>query len=77
MDGLDLSTDHLYLYDMCTAIRLGACSNELSKRDSGATSHARSLTTANRLLRLYVSVEHPSDNLVTQVTSIVKVYGPM
>jgi hypothetical protein len=73
---LDLSTDQKYMYDMCEAVTNGVCSNELSKRDPGAMSHARWLTTANRLLRLYVSTENPSENLISLATYIVKVYCP-
>jgi len=39
--------------------------------------HSRWLTTANRLLRLYVSTEKPSRNLVHLATFIMRVYAPM
>lgn len=77
MSGIDLSTDQQYLHDMCEAISGGVCSEELSKRDPGAISHARWLTTANLVLRLYVSTEQPSENLVSVVTYISRVYCPM
>ena len=77
LNDVDLSTDQRYLYDMCQAVILGKCSMELSRKDPGAISHARWLTTANRLLRLYVSTKEPSVNLTTIVTYIIKVYAPM
>lgn len=39
-------------------------------------SHARWLTRANRILRLYVSTESPSEKLVTLATYVVKAYAP-
>ena len=39
--------------------------------------HSRWLTTANRLLRLYVSTENPSKNLLTIVHFVMTVYAPM
>ncbi|GBN96416.1 hypothetical protein AVEN_10920-1 [Araneus ventricosus] len=38
--------------------------------------HARWPTRANRILRLYVSVESPSENLVILASNVVKVYAP-
>lgn len=40
-------------------------------------SHSRWLTTANRILRLYVATVEPSQNLRTLATFIMNVYGPM
>lgn len=49
----------------------------LEKRNPGLISHARWLTTANRILRLYIGTRKPSHNLKALVTFIVKVYAPM
>ncbi len=73
----DLSTDQQYLWEMCEAISKGECSPDLSKRNPGALNHSRWVTTANRVLRLYVACEEPSINLKHLVTYIVKVYGPL
>jgi hypothetical protein len=73
----DLSTDQQYLWEMCEAISKGECSLDLSKRNPGALNHSRWITTANRVLRLYVASEEPSINLKHLVTYIVKVYGPL
>lgn len=73
----DLSTDQLYLYEMCQAINSGFCSQALSKRNPGKMVHSRWLTTANRILRLYVSSAEPSDKLLILTNFIIKVYAPM
>ena len=49
----------------------------LSKREPGTMSHSRWLTTANRLLRLYVATADPSDSLKTLVRYVVTVYAQM
>ena len=46
-------------------------------RNPGCLNHSRWLTTANRILRLYVSDKEPSDNLKTLVILIIRVYAPM
>lgn len=73
----DLSTDQKYLFQICGAIRNGNCSSGLAEKHPGVMSHARWLTTANRLLRLYIATENPSPNLVTLTEYIVKVYAPV
>lgn len=73
----DLSTDQQYLYKICCAIKTGTCSESLSKKNPGKLSHARWLTTANRLLRLYISTSEPSESLVVLTKFIMKVYAPM
>jgi hypothetical protein len=75
VDPRDLSTDQRYLYEITQAVSTGDCSRDLSLRNPGALNHSRWLTTANRLLRLYVGSENPSDTLVTIVTFIVRVYA--
>ena len=72
----DLSTDQKYLFDLCTAVSGGVCPVEHSLRNPGLINHSRWLTTANRILRLYVATRSPSDELKTLVTFIVTVYAP-
>lgn len=43
----------------------------------GTLVHSRFLTTANRILRHYVSNDAPSQKLITLVNFIMKVYAPM
>ena len=73
----DLSTDQKYLFDLCTAISVGVCQVDLSLRNPGLINHSRWLTTANRILRLYVATRSPSDELQTLVVFILTVYAPM
>ena len=58
-------------------MRTGCCSADLATRDPGPINHSRWLTTANRVLRLYIATERPSDGLQCIVQFIMKVYAPM
>lgn len=71
-----LSTDQQYLFDVCCAISTGICSKSLEKRSPGKMNHARWLTTANRVLRLYMSTTKPSTKLLTLVQYIMFSYAP-
>jgi hypothetical protein len=73
----DLSCDQAYLLDMCLSILLGSCAESLAKKSPGIMVHSRWLTTANRILRLYVSTTDPSENLIILTVFIIKVYAPM
>lgn len=77
IDAKELSTDQNYLFNICMAVISGVCPEQLSKKDPGRLVHSRWLTTANRILRYYVSVENPSEELLMLATYIVKVYAPM
>ncbi|ESN96201.1 hypothetical protein HELRODRAFT_163242 [Helobdella robusta] len=59
----DLSTDQTYLFDICNGIMKGDIPLSLSLRNPGKMSHSRWITTANRILRLYVAVQNPSTAL--------------
>ncbi|GBO10275.1 hypothetical protein AVEN_107066-1 [Araneus ventricosus] len=56
----DLRKNQIYLIEISQAVQLVYCSEELARRTQGTLSHARWLTTANRVLRLYVSSPAPS-----------------
>ncbi|CAG9792722.1 unnamed protein product [Diatraea saccharalis] len=73
----DLSTDQKYLYDIMTAVSTGIFSSDLANMEPGLLNHSRWLTTANRILRLYVTKTDPDEKLVVLVTYVMKVYGPM
>ncbi|KAL4712991.1 hypothetical protein ACJJTC_012061 [Scirpophaga incertulas] len=73
----DLSTDQKYLYDIMTAVRTGVCSSDLANMEPGPLNHSRWLTTANRILRLYITKTDPDEKLVILATYVMKVYGPM
>lgn len=73
----DLSTDQQYLFQMCCDIRDGNCPATLAAKDPGKMSHARWLTTANRLLRLYVATSNTSSSLNILTQYILMVYAPV
>ena len=72
----DLSKDQVYLLEISQAVRLGYCSKELARRNPGILSHARWLTTASRILRLYISSPTPSLKLKQIAEFVMKVYTP-
>ena len=77
----ELSTNQKYLLIASNAVILGK--NKLDQdtqrfsqiSSPGTIHHARWLTTANRLLRLYMSLEDPPYNLCKLIDYIVKVYS--
>jgi hypothetical protein len=77
VDSENLSTDQKYLFEMHHAIVSGDCSQDLAHRNPGKMAHSRWVTIANRLLRLYVSTENPSEKFVSIISYIMKVYAPM
>lgn len=70
----DLSTDQKYLYTICTAISSGNVPDGLEDMAPGNISHARWLTTASHILRLYIGTPKPSKNLCTTVKYILGKY---
>lgn len=73
----ELSTDANYLFKMTHAISNGVVPADLAHIKPGPIVHSRWLTRANRLLRLYVTTNNPSKNLIILATYIMKVYAPM
>ena len=76
LDPKELSTDQQYLLEICNSISNGDCSVDLASRNPGYLNHSPWLTTANRILQLYVSKSNPSDKFLTLVTFIIRVYAP-
>ena len=76
-NATDLSTDQKYLLDIHDAVSSGRVSEDLGKRSPGSLNHARWLTTANRILRLYISTVHPDEHLMKLVNFVMKTYTPM
>ncbi|CAH1113740.1 unnamed protein product [Psylliodes chrysocephalus] len=72
-----LSTDKFYLYDICKFVSTGVCDDRFLNRHPGKLVHSRWLTTANPILRLYVSTQDPSNYLKILVEFVAKVYVPM
>ena len=77
MSQIDLSTDQQYLYDIHQSVSAGKLSEGLANKNPGKMAHSRWLTTANYILRLYVSTVEPSPNLKMIVEYITKVYAPV
>ncbi|GBM30459.1 hypothetical protein AVEN_153317-1, partial [Araneus ventricosus] len=50
----DLSKDQQYLLDIVRAIQTEQRAPDLAVRDPGSLSHSRWLTSANRILRLFI-----------------------
>jgi len=63
IDFDEISCDQAYLYRIMAAIRSGTISDDLLREQPGPPSHARWLTIASRVCRLYVSTESPSPEL--------------
>ena len=74
VDSQSLSSDQQYLLDICNAVARGHCLPSLALMNPGKLCHERWLTTANRILQLYVASSEPSDNLRLIVEFIIKVY---
>lgn len=72
-----LNKDQQYLLLIVNVIYIksGIFPSDLSNRDPGPLNLSRWLTTANRILRLYVSTAKPSANLEVFTNYIMKVYA--
>ena len=78
MSEIDLSTDQQYLYGIHLSVSAGKLSEGLNNdKNPGKMAHSRWLTTANRILRLYVPTVELSQTLKTIVEYIMKVYVPV
>ena len=73
----DISSDQKYLFEMYQVVSTGVCQPSLASRKPGVMAHSRWLTTASRVLRLYVSTEDPPENLKLVVLYVMQVYTPM
>ena len=60
---------------MFQAVSMGKVSEELGRCSPGALHHARWLTGANRILRLYVRSLNPSDKLKDLVKIVMQQDG--
>uniref|UniRef100_A0A8D9BH13 Uncharacterized protein n=1 Tax=Cacopsylla melanoneura TaxID=428564 RepID=A0A8D9BH13_9HEMI len=50
--------------------------HHIANRSPGKMAHSRWLTTANRILQLYVSTNNPSEGLKLLAQFVIKVYAP-
>ncbi|GBL88020.1 hypothetical protein AVEN_133688-1 [Araneus ventricosus] len=76
IDPTNLSCDQKYLLDICTSISSGVGSSDMVKCQKGSLNLAHWLTTGNRILRLYITTSNPSNELITFVVFILRVYAP-
>ena len=60
---------------MILAISSGTVSGSLPRRSPGKLGYASWLTTGNRILRIYISFECPSPDLVIVCRYIINVYS--
>ena len=74
MDKKDLSTDQKYLLYISKAVLSLECLPDLANRGPGTMSHSRWLTTANSILRLYVSTAEASESVKLLEEYVMKVY---
>ena len=72
----DLSTDQYYAYKICLAIITGNCDDDLQYLEVGPVVHSRWLTLGCRILRYYVSLDEPPQNLEILVNFCLTVYFP-
>jgi len=73
----NLSNDQFYLFEIVSAVSNGTVSDSLANKSPGKLCHARWMTTANRILRTYVSEEDPSDKLVVLAKFVSTIYAPI
>ena len=73
----ELSVDQELLYRLAWAVQNGHLPDATAGRAIGALNHARWLTLAARLLRLYASTERPSSALAQIAQFLVGHYVPM
>ena len=71
----NLGNDQAYLLQITNAVITGVANSSIQNNNPGKISNARWLTTANRILRLYISTEVPSESLQILAKFVVKVYS--
>ncbi|GBM51385.1 hypothetical protein AVEN_168771-1 [Araneus ventricosus] len=72
-----LSKDQQYLLDISYAVKSGSSPEDLFVSEPGPLSHSRWLTTANRVLRLYLSIKNTTDEHKILVSFNPKSYMPV
>lgn len=77
VDTKTLSADQKIILRYALAADKGECSEDLARVKPGKVAHSRWLTTAARILRLYMSVKAPSSPLETLAVYVMKVYVPV
>ena len=73
----DISSDQKYLKDAIIAVTSGIVPSSFEKRSPGMLGYARWQTTANRIIRYYMSAIEPSLPLLQMMNYIINVYSRM
>ena len=71
----DIGSDQRYLRDIILAIDSGVIHPALYNKSPGKLGYARWLTTANRILRVYISTVDPTSQFIILVKYIIFVYA--
>ena len=74
---MEISGDQKYLLDIVLVIEGSLPPKSIRFRDPGKQGHARWLTLASRICRLYISEPEPTEALIEMTTYIVNVYAPI
>ncbi|GBN21624.1 hypothetical protein AVEN_247405-1 [Araneus ventricosus] len=69
-----LNNDLRYLFQISKAIKSGECRKDLASINPDKRNKARWLTSANRILRLYIATKNPNKKFLEIVTYILTVY---
>ena len=77
IDIKNLSNDQQYLHQIYGVITTGNCPPGFANKTIGPVVHSRWLTTAARILRMYISTATPSQNLCGLTRFIINVYIPV
>ena len=65
----------LYFFEIVNAIKTGIVPDNFNTRLPGRLNHARWLTLVNRVMRLYITTEAPSNELKLLASFIVNSYA--
>lgn len=71
----NLSTDEKYLFDNCAALSTGKCSRKLDNRMLRLVVQLRWITTACRILLLYVNSSNPEEAVKYLALYVIHVYA--
>ena len=71
----NIGSDQKYLRDIILGISSGEVSDSLANRSPGKLGYARWLTHANRILRSFVSISEPTEDMLNIVKYSINVYA--
>ena len=71
-----LSTGQRYLYEMMQVVITGRTPSKIVSQTPDPLNHSRWVTTASRILRLYIATPQPDSKLKILTKYVIKVYAP-